>query len=100
MARLIDADALVRQYKINKNLFLDTQGDFSSLPPKDKERVDELDNCIAQVINAPTVDAVEVKHGRWISHEGYEECDICHTKAIYSHNFCPNCGAKMDGDTE
>ena len=47
---------------------------------------------------APTVDAVEVVHGQWIHHEGYEECGECHAKAIFPHNYCPNCGAKMDGD--
>lgn len=45
----------------------------------------------------PTADVVEAKHGEWISHEGYEECGECHTKAIYPHNYCPNCGARMDG---
>lgn len=39
----------------------------------------------------------EVKHGKWVSHEGYEECGECRAKAIYPHNYCPNCGAKMDG---
>lgn len=58
--RLIDADALEKKFKTYKELFLDGWGGFSSLPPKDKARVDELDNCIAQVINAPTVEAVAI----------------------------------------
>lgn len=33
--------------------------------------------------------------GEWISHEGYEECRNCHAKAMFPHNFCPNCGADM-----
>lgn len=33
--------------------------------------------------------------GEWISHEGYEECGECHAKAMFHHNFCPNCGVKM-----
>lgn len=51
----------------------------------------------ALIKSAPAADVVEVVHGEWISHEGYEECDKCHAKAIYSHNYCPSCGAKMDG---
>ena len=51
---------------------------------------------------APTVDAVEVVHGRWIQSEpGYRLCSHCMADvAIYSghRNYCPNCGAKMDGD--
>ena len=59
----------------------------------------------------PTVDAVEVVHGRWIGyHEadiGYDEngirCSGCgfeveNHEVKFNMNYCPNCGAKMDGD--
>jgi hypothetical protein len=87
MAKYIDANALGIG-KADRNAF--------TVP----EYADGWNSAIEIIENAPTVDAVEVKHGRWISHEGYEECDRCHAKAIYPHNFCPNCGARMDGDTE
>jgi len=52
----------------------------------------------------PTVDAVEVVHGRWI-HKGawHIECSECNY--ILAHigeakNYCPYCGAKMDGGNE
>lgn len=65
--------------------------------------------------NAPTVDAVEVVHGRWLTLEEYAEkigadhtgypggwsfCSVCEQqmRTIYGWNYCPNCGAKMDGD--
>ena len=61
----------------------------------------------ADIVNAPTVDDVEVKHGRWIfKHDpitdpkGYfirivcSECDL-HTGQ--KSNYCPNCGANMKG---
>lgn len=38
-----------------------------------------------------------VKHGEWISHEGYDECSLCHVLTTYGSHYCPNCGAKMDG---
>lgn len=48
--------------------------------------------------DAPTINPESLRpKGEWISHEGYEECKRCHTKAIYPHNFCPNCGADMRG---
>ena len=57
-----------------------------------------------------TVDAVEVVHGYWVlldecANEGVY-CSVCHKK-VYSanyanqkikSNYCPNCGAKMDGE--
>lgn len=58
----------------------------------------------------PTVDAVEVKHGEWtmvIDENDCEciECPLC-GEQFYDgdndtfdkpYNYCPNCGAKMDG---
>lgn len=59
----------------------------------------------------PTVDAVEVVHGRWdIFDDGYGCelmcCSVCRSEFYdgdndtvdHPHNYCPNCGAKMDGD--
>lgn len=61
------------------------------------------------VANAPTVDAVEVKHGVWIDDKGLYRCSVCNNlwthwwivacpeKRMYKEmKFCPNCGAKMD----
>ena len=50
-----------------------------------------------RVYDAPTVDAVPVKHGYWT--EG-SECSQC-GKYVYKgdiDNFCPHCGARMDGE--
>ena len=71
-------------------------------------------NAVLDSIDAqPTVDAVEVVHGRWkkrwhdnilIGHE-YEECSICgckisDTEKFWDCNYCPNCGADMRGESE
>lgn len=52
---------------------------------------------------APTVDAVQVVHGRWIygvtlNHE-WRKCSECLvSQEIFGcFTYCPNCGAKMDG---
>lgn len=37
----------------------------------------------------------KVWHGRWIKHEGYDECSECHAKSIFGYNYCHNCGAPM-----
>lgn len=57
----------------------------------------------------PTIDAVEVKHGEWIatrvevdgSRFTGERCSRCGWwKSMGIYNYCPNCGAKMDGGEE
>jgi hypothetical protein len=55
----------------------------------------------------PTADVVEVKHGRWIERpylmlSATKFCSLCDSdyKMPYkNYNYCPNCGAKMDGGT-
>jgi uncharacterized paraquat-inducible protein A len=56
----------------------------------------------------PTVDAVEVVHGRWIEkmdmvasylagcEETFFECSVCNSTNYGETPYCPNCGAKMD----
>lgn len=52
----------------------------------------------------PTVDAVIVTHGHWETNSDRPDsliCSVC--KCGFDmwkhdpHNYCPNCGAKMDG---
>ena len=58
------------------------------------------------VNNAPTVDAVEVVHGRWVDEYPYVRCSECNAEWINCKTdnepmlfyYCPNCGATMDGD--
>ena len=67
--------------------------------------IEGLANGLAEL---PAVDAVEVKHGRWEPRTdaiGFVRCSVCHDCNIYDDwadgkkwNYCPNCGAKMDGD--
>lgn len=55
----------------------------------------------AFLIKQPRVDAVEVVHGRWIiSSDGYYPyCSECKEEPKHGEmtNYCPNCGAKIDG---
>ena len=57
-----------------------------------------------QIADAPTVDAVEVEHGRWLcvdtDTEHFFLCNRCKKKEFLQSNYCPNCGAKMDGGTD
>ena len=64
-------------------------------------------DALYAVENAPTLDAVEVVHGRWL--KGTKSlcsgsiiaghcCSVCDEFNVKNSNYCPNCGAKMDGD--
>jgi hypothetical protein len=50
----------------------------------------------------PTVDAVPLRHGKWVDDsngiEGaWNYCSVCGEQAIDLYDYCPNCGALMDG---
>ena len=52
------------------------------------------------IADAPTVDAVEVVHGRWIAIGGnrytiISQCSNCCAKYDFTSPYCPNCGADM-----
>ena len=50
--------------------------------------------------NLPAADAVEVVHGRWIWDKRFADyvCSECHNWDLKTPNYCPNCGARMDGE--
>ena len=66
---------------------------------------DWLSECF-EVDASPVVDAVEVVHGRWVEDTKTDmiACTECgHAWNIIDNctetfNYCPNCGAKMDGE--
>ena len=51
----------------------------------------------------PAADVATVRHGRWIaSHDEFCACSICKYPVYVGWNqtnYCPNCGARMDGGT-
>lgn len=97
--RLISANALLALYDLGEEL---------------EEYVDTLSVPITvirqNIKDMPTVDAVDVAHGRWIHQEEYIRgisdhqyvCSVCGhlywNARIPNFKYCPNCGAKMDGD--
>lgn len=104
--RLIDANALVPYLWA---LFRY----FGSLPCSEADKATQraIKRCIGEVKKMPTVDAVEVVHGRWIEKqeaipwceddvEVYTVCSVCESYSPGESNYCPNCGAKMDGGAD
>ena len=78
--RLIDADAL----------------------PKYTGYALSADEVAMAVENAPTIDPV--RHGRWVVIDAEEPrrygCSKCKRLSWHMENYCPNCGARMDGEDD
>ena len=62
---------------------------------------DEALSCIEKI---PAADVAPVVHGRWIMHDDEFgltcECSVCQIETMGDGNYCPNCGAKMDGGAD
>ena len=92
--RLIDANALKEGLKSLTGMFTDEIG-FAVC----------LESVLWKADAQPTVDAVEVVHGRWQNWH-YDPCEDCYVHTCSKCGgtnerikpYCPNCGAKMDGD--
>ena len=61
-----------------------------------------VETCIAVLEEASAADVAEVKHGRWVicSDGYYPYCSECKNEPKHGEmtDYCPNCGAKMDGE--
>lgn len=87
--RLIDADELKKRLQENHDFFLMAWNNSTvNMPKEDKARCDEISNCIAEVINAPTVDLGEdginiEKYSDRLYKFAYEKCkeDVIHSIA-------------------
>ena len=98
---MIDVDALKADYGMADDC-KDCKTGYRSC---EYDRIySKMDFC-GWLDDAPTVDAIPVVHGRWIpcnSKYGHDEkvylCNQCnHNVGFKKMNFCPNCGALMDG---
>ena len=52
------------------------------------------------LIQMPPVDAVQVRHGRWIEDPDDDwgcRCSECGHLELYQFDYCSSCGARMDG---
>lgn len=72
---------------------------------KDSEKaLYKANDIYAAIDNAPASDVAPVRHGRWETHSDRPDsliCSVCNCGFDMwkhdPHNYCPNCGAKMDG---
>lgn len=93
MPRYIDADKLKKHYSWWADAGLQNE----------KADMDQIVDSI------PTADVQEVKHGIWSEYADRDfdgnlfytyTCSCCNKVFYHNYNYCPNCGARMDGDKE
>ena len=101
--RLIDANALLEDFGEEPMVWNDSEAEIQER--NDWHRYKGI------VESQTTVDAVEVVHGKWemgVDEGDYEygTCSACGYNeynafcCLLPHNYCPNCGADMRGETE
>ncbi|WP_458398568.1 hypothetical protein, partial [Anaerotignum sp.] len=84
--RLIDADAKELNESINRNFGAVTRFVIKNI-----------------LKNAPSIET-KLVHSRWKTNQklgkDYKQCACCKYDfaRLYPDNFCPNCGARMDGE--
>ena len=102
MSRYIDADKLYELIRTNDYRLATINGsiDYGMFTIGIKQAIDEI----------PTADVTEVRHGKWLTWEEQFPnrkptkknnlgvfCNNCHSHADNMTDYCPNCGARMDG---
>ena len=72
---------------------------------KEKGTIKDAIKMVSFSEYTPAADVAKVLHGRWVEKEKYTfgimyDCSLCENRILdngHSWNYCPNCGAKMDG---
>lgn len=87
--RLIDGDALEREISVLHSM-TDDYGIQTGYVI-----------CMRSIEDAPTIEPQRT--GRWIDAQyPYSKCSICGEELdtlSYEANYCPNCGARMEGES-
>ena len=105
MAKYIDRDSLIEWLKRIRLIDLsDGLGICRVIMEDDFKKA--IKNMPENII----VDVAPVRHGRWIDKGEYAVCAECGGRSSTQYNgvepiplmtqFCPNCGAKMDGGAD
>ena len=90
--------------ELARNRYLDTP---SLYYPMYMTQLNERTHFKHIITDLPTADVTPVRHGRWETNSDRPDsliCSVC--KCGFDmwkhdpHNYCPNCGAKMDGDAD
>ena len=124
MARLIDADALVKELSgkyivpvdeatrgvatfmgIQMRQAINNAPTIDAVPLEDYRSMEQTVHKLTQAL----AEAEPIKHGHWVYDDeaypggnpyGHYNCDQCGESVPHKTNYCPNCGAIMDEQQE
>ena len=64
-------------------------------------RYENPEICTQEINSIPAADVAPVVHGHKVDDGGfYARCSQCDGVLTLCANYCPNCGAKMDGGAD
>lgn len=101
MAEYIERSDFKKILKEEMQILKDTPGKDDW----DKGIMQGIKESIIHLNATPSADVAPVVHGkwRWTGSDKWNdcyECSKCGKISLDDSNFCPNCGAKMDGGAE
>lgn len=102
--RLIEADAV---YKILESCEIRKATIGNQLTDWEHGYTCGIERAESEIECAQTIDAVPVRHGKWIDRNGRTvapfweryECSECGARS-HNNKYCHNCGARMDAEKE
>lgn len=95
--------------ELARDRFVDTPFD-SPARERYRAQMDARTEMKHLIADAQAADMAPVRHGRWLLEPtnpydapGYKNrmikvCSCCHWSNACKYNYCPRCGAKMDGE--
>ena len=106
MAEYIEREALENELYRRLKFLIDEYGEHD-------QYTSGFDDAMDMVISFTAADVVPVVHGKWVKAHwknsvSCANCSICGFEAYHydfqgvqkTYNYCPNCGAKMDGEEQ
>lgn len=101
MAEYIEREAL-RNSVESIDWYSVYKGKLTAGAPNTKNALYKASNIYAVIDNAPSADVVEVVHAKWIPFHSkaagdIQYCSACDIGFDARMDYCPHCGAKMDG---
>jgi hypothetical protein len=64
-----------------------------------KDKMRTVSRCVNEIEMLPSLDVAPVVHALWkMTDSAY--CSRCNRIAVTKYRYCPNCGARMDGEAD